>query len=66
MVHDETLRHKKSDGSTDLLDLDFIFIFRVIDFKIGDKDDDSDGTLFQCDGKTPAGRCLHNKCSLCL
>ena len=44
--------HKKFDGSTGLLDLDFIFMFRVIDFRSGDKDDDSDGTLIQSDGKT--------------
>ena len=42
---------QKLDGSTGLLDLDFIFIFRVIDFKSRDKDDHSDGTLFQSDGK---------------
>ena len=36
--------HKKFDGSTGLLDLDFIFMFRVIDLRSGDKDDDSDGT----------------------
>ena len=44
--------HKKFDGSTGLLDLDFIFMFRVIDFRSGDNDDDSDGTLIQSDGKT--------------
>ena len=44
--------HKKFDGSTGLLDLDFIFMFRVIDLRSGDKDGDSDGTLFQSDGKT--------------
>ena len=44
--------HKKFDGSTGLLDLDFIFMFRVIDLRSGDKDGDSDGTLFQNDGKT--------------
>ena len=44
--------HKKLDGSTGFLDLDFIFMFRVADFKIGDKDDDSHGTLFLSDGKT--------------
>ena len=44
--------HKKFDGSTALLDLDFIFMFRVIDLRSGDKDGDSDGTLFQSDGKT--------------
>ena len=43
--------HKKLDGSTGLLDLDFIFIFRVTDFKSGNKYD-SDGTVFQSDGKT--------------
>ena len=37
--------HKKFDGSTGLLDLDFIFMFRVIDLRSGDKDSDSDGTL---------------------
>ena len=57
MMHDETqiLReriHKKFDGSTGLLDLDFIFMFRVTDFRSGEKDDDSDGTLVQNDGKT--------------
>ena len=35
------------DGSTSLLDLDFNFMFRVIEFKSGDKDHDFDGTLFQ-------------------
>ena len=44
--------HKKYDGSTGLLDLDFIFMFRVIDLRSGDKGGDSDGTLFQGDGKT--------------
>ena len=44
--------HKKFDGSTGLLDLDFIFMFRIIDFRSGDKDDDSDGTLIQSDGRT--------------
>ena len=27
-------------------------MFRIIDLKSGDKDDDSDGTLFQNDGMT--------------
>ena len=44
--------HQKFDRSTGLLDLDFIFMFRVIDLRSGDKDGDSDGTLFQSDGKT--------------
>ena len=44
--------HKKFDGSTGLLDLDFIFMFRIIDFRSGDKDVDSDGTLIKSDGKT--------------
>ena len=44
--------HEKFDGSTGLLDLDFIFMFRVIDLRSGDKDGDSDGTLFQSEGKT--------------
>ena len=35
-----------------LLDLDFIFMFRVIDLRSGDKDGDSDGNLFQSDGKS--------------
>ena len=43
--------HEKLDGSTDLLDLDFVLMFRVIGLKIGD-DDDSDGTLFPSNGKT--------------
>ena len=43
--------HKKFDGSTGLLDLDFIFMFRVIDLRSGDKDGNSDGTLFQSDSK---------------
>ena len=43
--------HKKFDGSIGLLDLDFIFMFRVIDLRSGDKDGDSDGTLSQSDGK---------------
>ena len=46
------MAHKKLDRSIGLLDLDFIFMFRVIDFKSGDKNDGSDGTLFQIDGKT--------------
>ena len=60
--------NKKFDGSTSLLYLDFIFIFRIIDFKSGNKDYDSDGTLFQSDGKSPvcAGWHLYNKCSLYL
>ena len=44
--------HKKFDGSTGLLDLDFIFMFRVIDLRSGNKDGDSDGTLLRSDGKT--------------
>ena len=44
--------HKKFDGSTGLLDLDFIFMSRVTNFKSGDKDDDFDGTLLQSDSKT--------------
>ena len=44
--------HKNFDGLTGLLDLDFIFMLRVIDLRTGDKDGDSDGTLFQSDGKT--------------
>ena len=58
MVHDKNLRScnlwpiKKLDRSIGLLDLDFIFLFRVIDFKSGDKNDGSDGTPFQSDGKT--------------
>ena len=44
--------YKKSDVSTGLLDLDLIFMLRVIDLRSGDKDGDSDGTLFQSDGKT--------------
>ena len=43
--------HKKFDGSTPFLHLDFIFVSRVIDFWSGDKDDDSDNTLVQSDGK---------------
>ena len=43
--------HKKFDGSTGFLDLDFIFMFKVIDLRSGDKDVDSDGTLVQSDGK---------------
>ena len=35
-----------------LLDVDFIFMFRVIDLRSRDKHDDSDGTLFQRNGKT--------------
>ena len=44
--------HKKFDGSTGLLDLDFIFMLRVIDLRSRNKDGDSDVTLFQSDGKT--------------
>ena len=44
--------HKKFDGSTGLLDLNFIFMFRVIDLRSGNKDGDSDGTLLRRDGKT--------------
>ena len=43
--------HKKFDGLTGLLDLDFIFMLTVIDLRTGDNGD-SDGTLFQSDGKT--------------
>ena len=43
--------HEKLDGSTDLLDLDFVLMSRVIDLKIGDHED-SDGTLFPSNGKT--------------
>ena len=57
-MHDEALRScergpiKKFDGSIGLLDLDFFFMFRVIDLRSGDKDSDRDGTLFQSNGKT--------------
>ena len=44
--------HKKFNGSTVLLDLNFLSMFRVIDLRNGDEDDESDGTLFQSDGKT--------------
>ena len=44
--------HKKFDGSTGFLELDFIFMFRVIDLRSGNKDGDSDGTLLRRDGKT--------------
>ena len=44
--------HKNFDGSTGLLGLDFLVMFRVIDFRSQDIDDDSDGTLIQSDGKT--------------
>ena len=44
--------HKKFYGSTGLLELDFTFMLRVSEFRSGDKDHDSDGTLFQGDGKT--------------
>ena len=43
--------HEKFDGSTAFFDLDFIFMFRVIDLRNGDKGGDSDGILFQSDGK---------------
>ena len=47
------MAHEKFDGSTGLLDLDFIFMFWLVDFLNGgkgeDKDDDS-GTLFQSNG----------------
>ena len=35
--------HKKFDGSTGLLDVNFIIMLRVIDFRSDDKDGDSDG-----------------------
>ena len=44
--------HKKFNGSTVLLDLNFLSMFRVIDLRNRDEDDESDGTLFQSDGKT--------------
>ena len=44
--------HKKFHRSTGLLDLNFIFTFRVIDIRNGDKDGDCERTLFQSDGKT--------------
>ena len=34
--------HEKFDGSTGLLDLNSIFMFRVADLRSGDKDGDSD------------------------
>ena len=43
---------EKFDISTGFLDLDFVFMFRVINLRSGDKGGDSDGTLFQRDGKT--------------
>ena len=63
--------HKKFDGSTGLLDMDFIFMFRVIDLRSGYKDGDSDGTRKTLVRATvrhsvSAGRHLHNKCSLYL
>ena len=42
--------HEKFDGSTGLIDQDFIFMFRAIDLRSGDKVGDSGGTLFQSDG----------------
>ena len=48
----QTRAHKKLDGSTGFLDLDFMFMFIAIDYNSGDKDDDSDSTLFQSDGST--------------
>ena len=44
--------YKIFDGSTGLLEMDFIFLFRVIHLRNGDKDGDSDGSLFLSDGKT--------------
>ena len=44
--------HEIFDGSTGLLDLDLIFMFIVIDLRSGYKDGDSDGTIFQSNGKT--------------
>ena len=49
--------HKNLGGSPGLLDLDFIFMFRVTDLRSADKDGDSDSTLFQSDGKT---QCLQD------
>ena len=43
---------EKFDGSTGLLDWDFIFIFRVIELRSGDKEGDSDSALFQSNKKT--------------
>ena len=74
MVHDKTLKtlqvraHKKFDGSTGLLELDFIFMFRVIDLRSGDKD----GTLMVLYSRVTVrhsmsgGWHLHNKSSLYL
>lgn len=50
MVYEEILR--LCDLRSAFLDLDFLSMFRVIDSRNGDKDDDSVGTLFQSDGKT--------------
>ena len=50
MVHKEILR--LCDRRSAFLDLDFLFMFRVIDSESGDKDNDYVGTLFQSDGKT--------------
>ena len=44
--------HKKFDGSTGLFDLDFTFMFRVINLRSGDKCGDFDGSLFESNGKT--------------
>ena len=44
--------HKKFNGPTVLLDLNFFSMFRIIDLRNGDENDDSDGTLFQSNGKT--------------
>ena len=57
--------HRKFDGSTGLLDLDFIFMFRVIDLRSGDQDGDS-MVLYSRATLRPsvsAGWHLHNKCS---
>ena len=48
----QTRAHKKRDGSTGFLDLDFIMMFIAIEYNSGDKDDDSDSTLFQSDSST--------------
>ena len=62
----QTRAHKKLDGSTGFLDLDFMFMFIAIDYNSGDKDDDSDSThsRVMVRHSLPAGWPLHNKCSL--
>ena len=58
--------HTKFSGSTDLLDMDFIFMFRVTDFRNGDVIILMTLMILYPRVMVSVGWHLHNKCSLYL